>query len=143
MDSATFRRLGHRLVDWVADYREHLEARPVMSQVAPGEIRKRFPTSPPEEGGRMEDALAALDRDVLPGITGLAQVSGRNNLSWEEKFALDVQYVNQWSLWLDLKVLLMTVRAVTAAEGVSAPSQIGSPEFTGTADARRDEEEAA
>jgi sugar transferase EpsL len=50
--------------------------------------------------------------DVLPGITGLAQVSGRNNLSWDEKFALDVWYVDHRSLWLDINVLAMTVRAV-------------------------------
>ncbi len=69
MDAATFRRLGHRLVDWVADYRETLEARPVMSPSKPGEIRRRFPTSPPREGGRMDEAVAQLDTHVMPGIT--------------------------------------------------------------------------
>ena len=71
--------------------------------------------------------------DTLPGLTGLAQVSGRNNLSWDDKFALDVQYVDRRSLWLDIRILLLTVRAVTAAEGVSAPSHFSSPEFMGTA----------
>ncbi len=69
MDSATFRRLGHALVDWVADYRERMPSLPVMSPVRPGEIRDRFPKEPPRSGGRLGDALAALDRDVLPGIT--------------------------------------------------------------------------
>ena len=69
MDDATFRELGHRLVDWVADYRERMESLPVMSQVAPGEIRARFPKTPPLVGGRLPEAIAALDRDVLPGIT--------------------------------------------------------------------------
>jgi sugar transferase EpsL len=71
--------------------------------------------------------------DALPGITGLAQVSGRNNLSWEEKFALDVWYVDHRSLWLDIKVLAMTVRAVLGGEGVSAPGSLSAPEFLGHA----------
>jgi sugar transferase EpsL len=71
--------------------------------------------------------------DVLPGITGLAQVSGRNNLSWEHKFALDVWYVDHRSLWLDIKVLAMTVRAVLGGEGVSAPGSLSAPEFLGHA----------
>ncbi len=69
MDSATFRRLGYQLVDWIADYRERLETLPVMSRVEPGAIRALFPREPPAEGGRLEEALASLDRTVLPGIT--------------------------------------------------------------------------
>lgn len=69
MDSNEFRRLGHRLVDWVADYRERLESLPVMSTARPGEIKARFASAPPARGGHLEEALAALDRDVLPGIT--------------------------------------------------------------------------
>lgn len=69
MDGATFRRLGHELVDWVADYRERVERLPVMSPVRPGEIRGRFPKQPPREGGGLEDAVARLDANVLPGIT--------------------------------------------------------------------------
>ena len=69
MDHNDFRRLGYQLVDWIADYREGLERLPVMSQVQPGEIRAAFPDHPPQHGGRMAQALAALDRDVLPGIT--------------------------------------------------------------------------
>ncbi len=69
MNSDEFRRLGHALIDWIADYREGLASRPVMSQVEPGEIRARFPKSPPQEGGRMDEAIAALERHVLPGIT--------------------------------------------------------------------------
>ena len=70
--------------------------------------------------------------EVLPGITGLAQVSGRNHLSWEEKFALDVWYVDHCSAWLDLKILAMTFRVVFGGEGVSAPSSVTAPEFLGT-----------
>jgi sugar transferase EpsL len=73
--------------------------------------------------------------EMLPGITGLAQVSGRNNLSWEEKFALDVWYVDNQSVWLDFRILAMTVRTVLGGEGVSAPSYVSAPEFMGTAKA--------
>ncbi|MBK9796724.1 MAG: aspartate aminotransferase family protein [Holophagaceae bacterium] len=69
MDAQDFRRLGYQLVDWIADYREGLERLPVMSRVQPGEIRAAFPDHPPQHGGRMDQALAALERDVLPGIT--------------------------------------------------------------------------
>ncbi len=69
MDSDTFRRLGHQLVDWVAAYRDRLEALPVMSTVEPGAIRARFPREPPRDGGQLPEALAALDSAVLPGIT--------------------------------------------------------------------------
>jgi aromatic-L-amino-acid/L-tryptophan decarboxylase len=64
-----FRRLGHALVDWVAAYREGIEARPVMSRVKPGEIRARLPVHPPEHGGGAANLVELLERDVLPGIT--------------------------------------------------------------------------
>jgi aromatic-L-amino-acid/L-tryptophan decarboxylase len=69
MDATTFRKLGHELVEWVADYRERLERLPVMSPAQPGEIRARFPKQPPRAGGGLPQALARLDQDVLPGIT--------------------------------------------------------------------------
>jgi aromatic-L-amino-acid decarboxylase len=69
MDDASFRHLGHALIDWVADYRAGLADRPVMSRVSPGDIRARFPQDPPREGGRIAEAIAALENDVLPGIT--------------------------------------------------------------------------
>jgi aromatic-L-amino-acid/L-tryptophan decarboxylase len=69
MDADEFRRLGHQLVNWVADYREGLSGRPVMSQVQPGEIRAALPAHPPQRGGMMEDAIAALDQHIMPGIT--------------------------------------------------------------------------
>lgn len=58
--------------------------------------------------------------DVRPGITGLAQISGRNNLAWEHKFDLDVWYVDHWSLWLDSKILFRTIQKVYKKEGISA-----------------------
>jgi aromatic-L-amino-acid decarboxylase len=69
MDADEFRRLGHALVDWIADYRERLPSLPVMSRVRPGEIRARFPAEPPLEGGQAAAALASLGERVLPGIT--------------------------------------------------------------------------
>jgi aromatic-L-amino-acid decarboxylase len=69
MDAATFRKLGHELIDWVADYRERLEGLPVMSPVRPGEIRGLFPKQAPRAGGGLADAIGRLDDDVVRGIT--------------------------------------------------------------------------
>jgi aromatic-L-amino-acid/L-tryptophan decarboxylase len=69
MDSKTFRRLGHELVDWIADYRDRIEDLPVMSAVEPGQVRAHFPAEPPRRGGGAGEAVAALARAVLPGIT--------------------------------------------------------------------------
>lgn len=70
--------------------------------------------------------------DVLPGITGWAQVNGRNALTWEDKFRLDVWYVDNWSIWLDIKILTMTVWKVIAREGISQPGFATSEEFMGS-----------
>jgi lipopolysaccharide/colanic/teichoic acid biosynthesis glycosyltransferase len=69
---------------------------------------------------------------VLPGITGWAQINGRNALTWQEKFNLDIWYVDHWSLWLDMKILLMTVGKVLRREGINAPGQATAPEFDGS-----------
>ena len=71
----------------------------------------------------------ARRHEVRPGITGLAQANGRNALSWEEKFNLDVWYVDHVSLGLDLRILWRTVRAVAAREGISAAGETTMPEF--------------
>lgn len=70
--------------------------------------------------------------EVRPGVTGWAQVNGRNALSWEEKFRLDVWYVDNRSLWLDLKILAMTVLSVFRRHGISAPGDATMPRFTGS-----------
>ncbi len=70
--------------------------------------------------------------DVLPGITGWAQVNGRNAISWEEKFRLDVWYVDHWTPWLDLKILFLTVKKVFIREGISAADQVTTEEFKGS-----------
>jgi aromatic-L-amino-acid/L-tryptophan decarboxylase len=69
MDSSEFRRLGHLLVDWVADYRDRMRSLPVLSQVAPGAVRACFPSAPPLEGGGLAQVLASLDETILRGIT--------------------------------------------------------------------------
>lgn len=76
--------------------------------------------------------------EVRPGITGWAQVNGRNALSWDEKFKLDVWYVDNRSMWLDLKILWLTVRKVLVRDGISAAGEATMPRFTG-ASMRRDE----
>lgn len=69
--------------------------------------------------------------EVKPGMTGLAQVSGRNNLSWEEKFALDVEYVEKQSIWLDFKIMFKTVVVMLKKEGINAPDQeVGASRFS-------------
>ena len=70
--------------------------------------------------------------EVRPGITGWAQVNGRNALSWEEKFALDVWYVDNRTMWLDIKILLMTVVKVFKREGVSHDGHATMEEFKGS-----------
>jgi lipopolysaccharide/colanic/teichoic acid biosynthesis glycosyltransferase len=68
---------------------------------------------------------------VLPGITGWAQVNGRNALTWEDKFRLDVWYVENWSFWLDLRILGMTFVKVLKREGISQPGHATAEEFMG------------
>lgn len=76
----------------------------------------------------------ARRHEVKPGITGWAQVNGRNALTWEEKFRLDVWYVDNWNIYLDLKILWLTVLKVIRREGISAPGHATMPQFTGGQD---------
>jgi sugar transferase EpsL len=71
----------------------------------------------------------ARRHEVKPGITGWAQIHGRNNLSWDERFKLDVWYVDNWSLWLDLKILWRTLWMVLRREGISAQGHATMPRF--------------
>ena len=74
----------------------------------------------------------ARRHDVKPGITGWAQVNGRNAISWEDKFSYDVWYVEHWSLWLDLKILILTLTKVLRQPGINQAGQATMSEFTGT-----------
>ena len=69
---------------------------------------------------------------VRPGITGWAQVNGRNALGWDDKFKLDVWYVDHRSLWLDIKILWLTVKKVLVRDGISAAGEATMPRFTGS-----------
>ena len=94
-----------------------------MSLVGPRPLLMEYlPLYTPEQARRHE---------VRPGITGWAQVNGRNAISWEDKFDLDVWYVDNRSLWLDLKILWRTVRKVLVRDGISAPGEATMPKFEG------------
>lgn len=95
-----------------------------MSLVGPRPLLTEYlPLYSPEQARRHE---------MKPGITGWAQISGRNALTWEEKFALDVWYVDHWSPWLDLKILARTVWSVLRREGISADGHATMPAFKGS-----------
>jgi lipopolysaccharide/colanic/teichoic acid biosynthesis glycosyltransferase len=94
-----------------------------MSLVGPRPLLMEYlPLYTPEQARRHE---------VCPGITGWAQVNGRNAISWADKFALDVWYVDQRSLWLDVQILWLTVRKVLLRDGISAPGDATMPKFEG------------
>ena len=94
-----------------------------MSLVGPRPLLMEYlPLYSPEQARRHE---------VRPGITGWAQVNGRNAISWEDKFKLDVWYVDHCSLWLDIKILWLTVKKVLVREGISAAGEATMPRFTG------------
>ena len=95
-----------------------------MSLVGPRPLLTEYlPLYTPEQARRHE---------VRPGITGWAQVNGRNAISWPDKFALDVWYVDNQSLWLDIKILWMTVRKVLVRDGISAAGEATMSKFEGS-----------
>ena len=95
-----------------------------MSLVGPRPLLMEYlPLYTPEQARRHE---------VRPGLTGWAQVNGRNAISWEEKFRLDVWYVEHRTLWLDLRILGLTLRRVITGEGISEPGQATATPFRGS-----------
>lgn len=95
-----------------------------MSLVGPRPLLMEYlPLYTPEQYRRHE---------VRPGVTGWAQINGRNALSWEDKFRLDVWYVDNRSLWLDIKILFLTVKKVLVRDGISADGEATMPKFTGS-----------
>lgn len=74
----------------------------------------------------------ARRHEVRPGVTGWAQINGRNAISWEEKFKLDVWYVDNQSFWLDVKILFLTVKKVFVRDGISAEGEATMSKFTGS-----------
>jgi lipopolysaccharide/colanic/teichoic acid biosynthesis glycosyltransferase len=95
-----------------------------MSLVGPRPLLMEYlPRFTPEQARRHE---------VRPGITGLAQVSGRNALTWEQKFALDVKYVDEHDLRMDLDIIFRTIGTLLSREGISHSEQVDMPKFLGT-----------
>lgn len=95
-----------------------------MSLVGPRPLLMEYlPLYSPEQARRHE---------VRPGITGWAQVKGRNAISWEQKFIHDVWYVENHSIWLDLKIIIQTIGKVMRRSGISAQGEVTMPRFTGT-----------
>jgi len=94
-----------------------------MSMVGPRPLLVHYlPLYSPEQARR---------HDVLPGMTGWAQINGRNALTWDDKFNLDVWYVDHWSFWLDVKILALSVWKVLTREGITQPGEVTTQEFTG------------
>jgi lipopolysaccharide/colanic/teichoic acid biosynthesis glycosyltransferase len=101
-----------------------------MSLVGPRPLLMEYlPLYSPEQARRHE---------VRPGVTGWAQVNGRNTLSWEDKFKLDVWYVDNQSLWLDIKVLFLTVKKVLVRDGISAEGEATMTRFYGNGSEKKD-----
>lgn len=104
---------------------------PSLVNVLRGELSLVGPRPLPLEYLPRYSARQARRHDVKPGLTGLAQIAGRNDITWSRRLRLDVRYVERWSLALDLAILCRTVRVVLAREGVSAPGHATMPVFTG------------
>ena len=81
----------------------------------------------------------ARRHEVLPGITGWAQVNGRNSISWKSKFKLDVWYVDNWSLWLDVKIIWMTIKEVFRREGINQEGEATVKYFQGDPNNKNEE----
>lgn len=95
-----------------------------MSLVGPRPLLMQYlPLYTPDQARRHE---------VRPGITGWAQINGRNAISWQEKFEYDVWYVDNWSLWLDMRILWLTLVAVLRRNGINAEGHATMPPFTGS-----------
>ncbi|MFZ2096090.1 MAG: sugar transferase [Anaerolineales bacterium] len=129
-DELRITRLGHLLRSFSLDELPELfnVIRGEMSIVGPRPLLMRYlERYSPEQARRHE---------VMPGITGWAQVNGRNALTWEEKFDLDVWYVDHWSIWLDIKIIFLSIVKVLRREGINQPGQATAEEFMGNHDAR-------
>jgi sugar transferase EpsL len=118
--------------------RTSLDELPELVNVLRGEMSVVGPRPLLPQYLRRYNARQARRHDVRPGLTGLAQVSGRNRLSWEERLELDVQYVERGSLRLDAWIVMKTLAKVLSGEGVSQPGHETSEEFMGTPEAKSD-----
>ncbi len=129
-DAQRISRLGRFLRSFSLDELPELYnvLRGEMSLVGPRPLLKAYlPRYSPEQARRHE---------VLPGLTGWAQIHGRNILSWEERFIHDVWYVDHRSVWLDIKIIYLTVWKVLRREGISQPGQVTMSEFMGSGEVK-------
>ena len=109
-----------------------LDEMPELWNVIKGEMSIVGPRPLLTEYLPLYNAEQAKRHNVRPGMTGHAQVNGRNTISWEEKFKLDTWYVENQSLWLDFKIMLKTVKKVLAKEDISAEGEATMTKFTGS-----------
>lgn len=112
--------------------RSSLDELPQLFNVIKGDISLVGPRPLLMEYLPLYSTEQARRHEVRPGITGWAQVNGRNAISWEQKFALDVWYVDHQSFWLDMKILALTVKKVLIKEGISAQGMETMPRFLGS-----------
>ena len=109
-----------------------LDELPSLINVLKGELSLVGPRPLLVEYLPLYSPIQARRHEVRPGITGWAQVNGRNALTWEKKFELDVWYVDNRSLWLDIRILFMTVKKVFVRDGINAQNDATMPRFTGS-----------
>lgn len=124
---------GERMTRWGAILRRtSIDELPQLINVLKGEMSIVGPRPLLMEYLPLYSCEQMRRHDVLPGITGWAQVNGRNALSWEDRFRLDVWYVSHRSFWLDLKILILTIKKVVVREGISAAGEATMPKFAGS-----------
>lgn len=124
----------HVRVSWVGNWARKLsiDELPQLWNIAKGDMAFIGPRPLLPEYLPLYSEEQMRRHDVLPGVTGLAQVSGRNAISWAEKFALDIYYVDNQSLWLDFRILLKTIGKTLAAKDINAQTDIPMPKFDGS-----------
>jgi lipopolysaccharide/colanic/teichoic acid biosynthesis glycosyltransferase len=124
-DGRRLTRLGRFLRSW------SLDELPEFFNVLKGEMSLVGPRPQLKEYYELMNDHQRRRYEVLPGVTGLAQIKGRNGITWNERFEIDVWYVDHRSLWLDLKILLLTPYKVLKREGISAPGEVTMSKFRG------------
>ncbi len=108
-----------------------LDELPSLWNVLKGEMSLVGPRPLLMEYVPLYNAVQVRRHEVKPGVTGWAQVNGRNAISWQDKFKLDVWYVDHQSLWLDIKIIFLTIKKVFFRDGISAEGEATMPKFTG------------
>jgi lipopolysaccharide/colanic/teichoic acid biosynthesis glycosyltransferase len=113
-----------------------LDELPELWNVLKGEMSLVGPRPLLMEYVPLYDATQRRRHEVRPGITGWSQINGRNAIGWDQKFALDIWYVDNRSLWLDIKILFLTVWAIVRRDGINSSEEVPMPKFTGSKDKR-------